>query len=120
MTSRRSSGSIRAESAVEPTRSENITVTWRRSAVSVAASSVARGTSDSVAGAKLRTGSRSLFDHLVRASEQRGGHLKAELPCSFLVYDQLKFGGRLNRQFGRIGTAQDLINIGCCACDVLV
>ena len=31
--SRRSSGSIRAESAVEPTRSENITVTWRRSAV---------------------------------------------------------------------------------------
>ena len=33
MTSRRSSGSMRAESAVEPTRSENITVTWRRSAV---------------------------------------------------------------------------------------
>jgi hypothetical protein len=27
-------GSMRAESAVEPTRSENITVTWRRSAVS--------------------------------------------------------------------------------------
>ena len=26
--------SIRADSAVEPTRSENITVTWRRSAVS--------------------------------------------------------------------------------------
>ena len=34
MTSRRSSGSMRAASAVEPTRSENITVTWRRSAVS--------------------------------------------------------------------------------------
>src|SRR6476659_1379442 len=32
MTSRRSSGSMRADSAVEPTRSENITVTWRRSA----------------------------------------------------------------------------------------
>ena len=32
MTSRRSSGSMRAESAVEPTRSQNITVTWRRSA----------------------------------------------------------------------------------------
>jgi hypothetical protein len=29
---RRSSGSMRAERAVEPTRSENITVTWRRSA----------------------------------------------------------------------------------------
>src|ERR1700756_1705153 len=32
MTSRKSSGSIRAESAVEPTRPQNITVTWRRSA----------------------------------------------------------------------------------------
>ena len=31
MTSRRSSGSIRAETAVEPTRSENMTVTCRRS-----------------------------------------------------------------------------------------
>src|ERR671932_163898 len=32
MISRRSSGSRRAESAVEPTRSQNITVSWRRSA----------------------------------------------------------------------------------------
>jgi len=37
MTSRKSSGSMRADSAVEPTRSENITVTWRRSAVSCGA-----------------------------------------------------------------------------------
>ena len=34
MTSRKSSGSMRADSAVEPTKSENITVTWRRSALS--------------------------------------------------------------------------------------
>lgn len=46
MISRRSSGCIRAVSAVEPTRSENITVTWRCSAVSSPASSVARGASD--------------------------------------------------------------------------
>ena len=46
MISRRSSGSIRAESAVEPTRSENITVTWRRSAVSLAALRLAGGASD--------------------------------------------------------------------------
>src|SRR5450631_1535788 len=51
MTSRRSSGSRRAESGVEPTRSENITVTWRRSAVSLAASSVSREASDSGVGA---------------------------------------------------------------------
>ena len=45
MISRRSSGSMRAESAVEPTKSENITVTWRRSAVScgVIKGSVAEG-----------------------------------------------------------------------------
>ena len=36
ITSRRSSGSMRADRAVEPTKSENITVTWRRSAVSCA------------------------------------------------------------------------------------
>src|SRR5580693_5295710 len=32
MTSRKSSGSSRVDSAVEPTRSQNITVIWRRSA----------------------------------------------------------------------------------------
>src|SRR5262252_1077075 len=36
-TSRRSSGSSREASAVEPTRSQNITVSWRRSAVSARA-----------------------------------------------------------------------------------
>src|SRR6516162_9765825 len=34
MIPRRSSGSNRADSGVEPTRSQNITVSWRRSAVS--------------------------------------------------------------------------------------
>ena len=37
MTSRRSSGSIPVESAVDPTRSQNITVSWRRSASGAAA-----------------------------------------------------------------------------------
>src|SRR5262249_7260935 len=45
MTSRRSSGSIRAERAVEPTMSENITVTWRRSA---AVSLVGAGTVEDI------------------------------------------------------------------------
>src|SRR5215468_5514110 len=34
MTSRKSSGSSRDDSGVEPTRSQNMTVSWRRSAVS--------------------------------------------------------------------------------------
>ena len=52
-----------------------------------------------------------LFDHLVGASEQLRWQLKAELPCSFLVHDQLKFGWRLNRQFRSIGTTQDSIKL---------
>src|ERR1051326_5256148 len=43
MISRRSSGSMRAESAVQPTRSENITVIWRRSALSLAGLSTLEG-----------------------------------------------------------------------------
>ena len=37
---------MRADSAVEPTKSENITVTWRRSAVSWAFGSVDAGCGD--------------------------------------------------------------------------
>src|SRR6516164_4853042 len=45
MTSRKSSGSSRDDRGVEPTRSQNITVSWRRSAVSV------RGGGDGAGGA---------------------------------------------------------------------
>ena len=58
MTSRRSSGSMRAESAVEPTKSENITVTWRRSARSsgcaLRAPDVLAALTDGVSLASLR------------------------------------------------------------------
>ena len=50
MTSRRSSGSMRADSAVEPTKSENITVTWRRSAVSWGFGSVDLGCNEVSSG----------------------------------------------------------------------
>jgi hypothetical protein len=49
MTSRMSSGSSRTDSAVEPTRSENITVSWRRSAASATG-----GIGVAAAGAPLR------------------------------------------------------------------
>ncbi len=39
---------------------------------------------------------KALFNHFVGASEQRGRDLHPELPCSFLVHDQLKFGGALH------------------------
>src|ERR1700730_3244585 len=44
MTSRRSSGSKRTESGVEPTRSQNITVSWRRSAPSARGAAAGGGT----------------------------------------------------------------------------
>ena len=57
MTSRRSSGSMRAESAVEPTKSENITVTCRRSAASwVFASVVVAGPAGCRSTVKLADG----------------------------------------------------------------
>src|SRR5215467_6024922 len=49
MISRNSSGSSRADSAVEPTRSQNITVSWRRSAASWGISTVVATASDLVA-----------------------------------------------------------------------
>src|SRR5215467_13463048 len=55
MTSRRSSGSMRTESVVEPTTSANITVTWRRSAVSwVFGSVTATGIEEGASGAAVR------------------------------------------------------------------
>src|SRR5260370_42711920 len=55
MTSRRSSGSMCTESVVEPTRSANITVTWRRSAVSwVFGSGTATGIEEGASGAAVR------------------------------------------------------------------
>src|SRR6516164_5614072 len=55
MTSRRSSGSMRADSAVEPTRSENITVTWRRSAASLGATATVAGAGAAVFASERRS-----------------------------------------------------------------
>src|SRR4029077_2310888 len=67
MISRRSSGSMRAESAVDPTRSENMTVTWRRSAVSCVFGSE-RGAGSGVAGAAPQVGDGS--EHFSSMPEQ--------------------------------------------------
>ena len=66
MTSRRSSGSMRAESAVEPTRSENITVTWRRSAVSWGCGSVNAGCRVGGLGCTFRTSARAIARSILR------------------------------------------------------
>jgi hypothetical protein len=66
--------------------------------LATAGSAARRGKRDS-----LHRSKKALFDHDVGASEQQGRQLQAELPCSYLVHDKLKFRWGLNRQFGRIG-----------------
>ena len=73
MTSRKSSGSMRADSAVEPTKSENITVTWRRSAVSLGDAST------SAVGHRRQ----SAFDRWW--SGPKGAYLMDYTDCSLLV-----------------------------------
>jgi hypothetical protein len=71
MTSRRSSGSILAESAVEPTRSENITVTWRRSAVSEAFDSASVGGGASAARSAIASKGRFRWPREMKPSSFR-------------------------------------------------
>ena len=55
-----SSGSMRADSAVEPTKSENITVTWRRSAVSSLRGAAGAAVATAIgASTALRLGNRA-------------------------------------------------------------
>ena len=59
----------------------------------------------------IRTTVGSSFNHVICESEPLARQLQAELPGSFLVHDQLKLGWALDRQLGRIGTAQNEIQI---------
>ena len=59
---------MRADSAVEPTKSENITVTWRRSAVSILAA--AGGAEAAASGASVVL-STSFNSAIARSSRRR-------------------------------------------------
>ena len=67
MTSRRSSGSSCVDSAVEPTRSQNITVMWRRSATLAARRGGSAG-----AGAAAPGAASSLVPHCVQKRDPAG------------------------------------------------
>jgi len=67
MTSRRSSGSSCVDRAVEPTRSQNITAIWRRSAT--LAARVACGGAGAGEGAEAAGASPSLAPHCVQNLE---------------------------------------------------
>src|SRR5215469_11729849 len=58
------------------------------------------------AGARIRAVS---FDNLVGAGEDRRRDRQAESPGGLEVHNQLELGRLLDRQVGRLGTAQDFI-----------
>jgi hypothetical protein len=54
--------------------------------------------------------SAALFDHLVGAGKQRRLHGEAERLRGLEIDDELKSGGKLYRQIGRLRAFQNLIN----------
>src|SRR5215470_13888685 len=54
---------------------------------------------------------RSLFDHLVRAQQNRWGYGKAERRGGLTVHDHLELGRKLHREIARLRAAQDAIDI---------
>src|SRR5262249_38554108 len=86
MSSRRSSGSNRVESGVEPTRSQNITVSWRRSASLEAAAVTAEVGSEALrvamASSSLRRWPTEVTPMLIRVF---GGELRQHLGVDIIV-----------------------------------
>src|ERR1700738_4150670 len=86
MTSRRSSGSKRTESGVEPTRSQNITVSWRRSAPSPRGAAVGGGTGGWVSSAAIARSMRlrwpSTTPSFSRSASVSSGKISASIAFS--------------------------------------
>src|SRR6516164_6465776 len=76
MSSRRSSGSNRVESGVEPTRSQNIAVSWRRSA-SLEAAAVTAEVGSGFRGAERSDG----VQQLTPVADRRNANLPEILRC---------------------------------------
>jgi len=64
--------------------------------------------------AALRRATRtSLFDHLVGELLKMQRHIEAERLCGLQIYHHLEFARCLHRQFSRLDTSQNAVDIGC-------
>src|ERR1700730_15170477 len=86
MTSRRSSGSKRTESGVEPTRSQNMTVSWRRSAPSARGAAAGGGAGGWVSSAAIARSIRlrwpSTTPSFSRSASVSSGKISASIAFS--------------------------------------
>src|ERR1700730_6487025 len=86
MTSRRSSGSKRTDSGVEPTRSQNMTVSWRRSAPSACGAAAGSGTGGWVSSAAIARSIRlrwpSTTPSFSRSASVSSGKISASIAFS--------------------------------------
>jgi len=56
---------------------------------------------------------RNSFDHLVGASEQGWGNVKADRVCGLEIDHQFEPGRLLDRKIARVCTAHDLVDVRC-------
>jgi hypothetical protein len=63
-----------------------------------------------IGGQRTPQQTASLFDHLVGAGKQRRWHGEAERLRSLEIDDELKSGGKLYRQIGRLRAFENFIN----------
>src|SRR5262245_29453648 len=63
-------------------------------------------------GPKADSCSRSLFDHLVGAGDERGRHGETKRFRSLEIDDQLQLGREFHRKITRFGSFQDFVNVG--------
>ena len=130
-TSRRSSGSMPVESAVDPTRSANITVTWRRSAPSRGGDPEAAGGCDlgarSAIKRKIRRRSPSNTPSSLRSSSVRSGRIERSIlfsakrsaypdkPCepshSLIPGIRLSAASRLSPDLGPSGATRSQVTL---------
>jgi hypothetical protein len=63
--------------------------------------------------------SSSSLDGIVGGGQQRRGHVQAERPGGLEINHELKFCRQLDRQIGRLGAFDNLVNVAGCMAELV-